>query len=83
MGEAGLRGPALRAYRDYCASNGLPPPFGSDDPAGLFAAGGWDLAAVTAAGGPDANYGRLPSTGSGLRPGWPHLVTGRLAATAP
>ncbi|HEV7707878.1 MAG TPA: SAM-dependent methyltransferase [Asanoa sp.] len=77
MGAAGLDVPAMRPYRDHLARNGLPPPFGSDDPAAVFAAGGWALDRITAAGGPGANYGRLPETGSGLRRGWPHLVTGQ------
>jgi methyltransferase (TIGR00027 family) len=77
MGAAGLNVPTMRAYRDHLARNGLPPPFGSDDPAAVFSAGGWALDQITAAGGPGANYGRLPETGGGLRPGWPHLVTGR------
>lgn len=80
MGTAGLHGPAMRAYRDYCARNDLPPPFGSDDPATLFRDGGWTPDLITAAGAPGANYGRLPETATGLRPGWPHLVTGRSPA---
>ncbi|WP_239097428.1 class I SAM-dependent methyltransferase [Asanoa ferruginea] len=77
MGAAGLSVPAMQPFRDHLARNGLPPPFGSDDPAAVFADGGWALADLTAAGGPGANYGRLPETGSGLRRGWPHLVTGQ------
>ncbi|GAA5001458.1 SAM-dependent methyltransferase [Actinopolymorpha pittospori] len=79
MGAAGLHAPAMRAYRDHCVRNNLPLPFGSDDPATLFTTGGWAPERITAAGAPDANYGRLPEIGSGPHPGWPHLVTARLA----
>jgi methyltransferase (TIGR00027 family) len=81
MGAAGLHGTAMLAYREYCARNHLPPPFGSDDPATLFRNGGWAPDLITGAGAPEANYGRLPETARGPRPGWPHLVTGRLSAS--
>jgi methyltransferase (TIGR00027 family) len=68
MGATGLVGPGLDAYRRYAASAGLPPPFGSDDPARLFAGAGWAGAVVSRAGGPDANFGRLPEVPDG-RPG--------------
>jgi methyltransferase (TIGR00027 family) len=76
MSAAGLDQPAMNSYRDYCARQGLPPPFGSDDPAALLAAGGWRPGPITAPGAPDANYGRLPVAAGGVRPGRPHLVTG-------
>ena len=49
----------MEAYRRYCAANGLPPPFGHDDPAALLAANGWDIEHLTWAGAPDANFGRI------------------------
>jgi methyltransferase (TIGR00027 family) len=69
--------PSMGAYRDYCARIGIPPPFGTDDPEALLLAGGWHPEAITAPGAPDANYGRLPATPGGVRPGRAHLVTGR------
>jgi methyltransferase (TIGR00027 family) len=77
MGAAGLRTPAMQPYRDYCASHGLPPPYGSDDPAALLRAGGWRPEEITKPGAPDANYGRLPAAPAGVRPGATHLVTAR------
>jgi methyltransferase (TIGR00027 family) len=76
-GTLGLHSPAMQPYRDWCAANGVPPPFGSDDPVGLFEAGGWQLGHVTAPGAPDANYGRLRPQPGGVMPGRVHLVTGR------
>jgi hypothetical protein len=67
IGTAGLDSPAMRSYRVWCAQNDTPPPFGADDPAGLFAAGGWQVAQITSPGAPHANYGRLPQTAR-----WPH-----------
>jgi hypothetical protein len=55
----------MQPYRAWCARNGVPPPFGTDDPVALFTAGGWQLQHVTAPGGPDANYGRLPRKKAG------------------
>jgi methyltransferase (TIGR00027 family) len=81
MGTTGMDGAAMQAFRDYRERNHLPPPFGSDDPAAVFATGGWHPDLVTTPGGPEANYGRLPPVPTGLRPGWPHLVTGRLSQT--
>jgi methyltransferase (TIGR00027 family) len=80
IGKAGLDSPAMQPYRDWCERNGVPPPFGSDDPVGLFEAGGWQLDHVTAPGASDANYGRLPIGPDGVIPGRPHLVVGRLSA---
>jgi methyltransferase (TIGR00027 family) len=76
-GTAGLDSPVMRPYREWCRRNGVPPPFGTDDPRALFAAGGWRSEQVTAPGAPDANYGRLPPRPSGLIPGSTHLATGR------
>ena len=75
-GTAGLDSPAMATYRAWCADNGVPPPFGTDDPAGLFTAGGWPVGHVTAPGAPDANYGRLATQPGGVIPGRTHLVTG-------
>lgn len=76
--NAGVRDvPAIRAYREYRARNGIPEPYGSDDPVALLGSGGWYAEAVTAPGAPDANFGRLPAAPGGVRPGRPHLVTGR------
>jgi methyltransferase (TIGR00027 family) len=36
---------------------------------------GWQLQHVTAPGGPDANYGRLPPQKGGLIPGRTHLIS--------
>jgi methyltransferase (TIGR00027 family) len=56
---------------------GVPPPFGTDDPLSLLAAGGWPVEHATAPGAPDANYGRLAPQPSGVIPGRTHLVIGR------
>lgn len=80
IGRAGLDGPAMRPYRQWCDRNDAPPPFGSDDPAGLLVAGGWQLGRVTAPGAPDANYDRLPTQPDGVIAGRTHLVVGRLPA---
>jgi methyltransferase (TIGR00027 family) len=74
MGTSGLSGPALRPYREWCERTGNPPPFGCDDPAGLFERGGWRLVAASPPGAPDANFGRLPPLPSGVLPGAPHFV---------
>lgn len=79
IGTTGLDSPAMQPYRNWCAANDVPPPFGADDPTTLLTAGGWELADVTAPGAADANYGRLPAQPGGLLPGRTHLVTGRLA----
>jgi methyltransferase (TIGR00027 family) len=81
IGTAGLDGPAMRPYRDWCAANGQPPPFGADDPVALMGAGGWHAVDITAPGAPEANYGRLRPQPPGLIPGRTHLVTGQLPAT--
>jgi methyltransferase (TIGR00027 family) len=80
IGTAGLDGPKMRPYRDYCERTGLPPPFGADDPAALLESGGWQPYAITAPGAPEANWGRLPAAPAGVFPGRTHLVVGRLAA---
>jgi methyltransferase (TIGR00027 family) len=77
IGAAGLHSPVMEPYRAWCERNGVPPPFGSDDPLALFAAGGWQLEHVTAPGAPDANYGRLPPQAGGVIPGRTHLVIGQ------
>ncbi|GIH21218.1 class I SAM-dependent methyltransferase [Rugosimonospora africana] len=69
--------PSMRAYQEYRARHGIPEPYGCDDPAALLRSGGWYPEAITAPGAPDANYGRLPAAPGGVRPGRPHLVTGR------
>lgn len=55
----------------------VPPPFGTDDPVGLFAAGGWPVTSVTAPGAPEANFGRFHPLPPGLHPGHVHLVHSR------
>ena len=80
VGAAGLDSPQLLPYRTWCERNGTPPPFGSNDPVALFAAGGWPPGYVTAPGAPDASYGRLPPQPGGVIPGRTHLVTGQLEA---
>jgi methyltransferase (TIGR00027 family) len=80
MGTARFDGPLMARYREYGARHGIPPPFGTDDPAGLFAGGGWVAEAISAPGAPGANYGRFPEVAGGVRPGWPHLVVARPAA---
>ncbi len=75
VGTAGLDAPAMDSYRAWCESNGVPPPFCSDDPVALLAAGGWEVEHVTAPGAPDANYGRLPPQAPDVVPGRTHLVT--------
>jgi methyltransferase (TIGR00027 family) len=77
IGTAGLDSPAMQPYRVWCARNGVPPPFGTNDPVALLAAGGWQLEHITAPGAPDANYGRLAAQKGGHIPGRTHLVTGR------
>jgi methyltransferase (TIGR00027 family) len=78
IGTVGLDSPAMRPYRTWCADHDVPPPFGTDDPVALFAAGGWRIDHVTAPGAPDANYGRLRGQPAGLVPGRTHLVTAAL-----
>ena len=83
IGAAGLGSPVMRPYTEWCELNEVPPPFGSDDPLALFAAGGWQLEHVTAPGAPDANYGRLAPQAGGVIPGRTHLVIGqRLPSSA-
>jgi methyltransferase (TIGR00027 family) len=77
MGATGLRSPAMQPYRDHCAREGLPPPYGSDDPEALLRSGGWRPDSILMPGAPDANYGRLRPVPAGVRPGATHLVTGR------
>jgi methyltransferase (TIGR00027 family) len=77
-GTAGLNSPVMQPYRAWCECNGVPPPFGTDDPLALFAVGGWQPKHLTAPGAPDANYGRLPSQPAGVIPGRTHLVIGQL-----
>jgi methyltransferase (TIGR00027 family) len=80
MGAAGLEAPSMHAYRDHCARNGLPPPFGSDDPAGLLAEAGWRPRTLVVPGGPDANFARLPAAPAGGHPGAPHFVIAGLSS---
>ncbi|HEX5117340.1 MAG TPA: class I SAM-dependent methyltransferase [Pseudonocardiaceae bacterium] len=75
IGTVGLDSPAMRPYRTWCADNGVPPPFGTDDPEALCTAGGWRVDHITAPGAPDANYGRLRDRPAGFVPGRTHLVT--------
>jgi methyltransferase (TIGR00027 family) len=75
IGTTGLDSPAMQTYRDWCAHNNVPPPFGADDPAALLSAGGWQIKVLTAPGAPDANYGRLRVQPAGLIPGRTHLLT--------
>ena len=77
IGTVGLDSPVMQPYRAWCARNGVPPPFGTDDPLALLTAGAWQPGHVTAPGAPDANYGRLPRAGAGVMPGRTHLVTGQ------
>ncbi|MER7283961.1 SAM-dependent methyltransferase [Dactylosporangium sp. NPDC000244] len=79
IGTAGLDSPAMQGYRHWCDRNGVPPPFGADDPAALLHAGGWRADHITAPGAPDANYGRLPAQPGGLISGRTHLVTAIVA----
>jgi methyltransferase (TIGR00027 family) len=74
MAAAGLNGPAMQPYRDHCASHGLPPPFGSDDPVGLLDAAGWQPEVIVVPGAPGANYGRLPSVPAGPIAGATHFI---------
>jgi methyltransferase (TIGR00027 family) len=79
LSATGLSVPAMRAYRDYCQRQNLPPPFGSDDPAALLAEAGWRPERITYAGDPSANFGRLPTAGGRHRPAF---VTGSRAEPA-
>lgn len=81
-GTTGLDSPSMQPYRAWCERNGVPPPFGTDDPLALFAAGGWQPWHVTAPGAPGANYGRLPPQAGGVIPGRIHLVTGQQRSVA-
>jgi methyltransferase (TIGR00027 family) len=84
MSAAGLIRPQMAAYLKYCAANGVPPPFGHDDPASLFTANGWNIDRLTFAGAPDANYGRFVARAPApacTPPQRAHLVTGRRAPT--
>jgi methyltransferase (TIGR00027 family) len=76
-GTTGLDAPVMQPYRAWCERNDVPPPFGTDDPLALFAAGGWQPMHVTAPGAPDANYGRLPQQAGGVIPGRTHLIIGQ------
>ena len=78
VSATGLDSPVMRPYRAWCERNGVPQPFGTDDPVALLAAGGWQPGHVTAPGAPDANYGRLPPQAGGVILGRIHLVTGQL-----
>jgi methyltransferase (TIGR00027 family) len=73
-GTAGLSGPAMRPYLDWCARTGSPPPFGCDDPGGLFARGGWRMVSASPPGAPDANFGRLRALPAGVLRGSTHFV---------
>lgn len=81
-GMTGLDSPTMEPYRTWCADNGVPPPFGTNDPTTLFATGGWQIEHITAPGAPDANYGRLAPQQGGFIPGRTHLVTGSVASPA-
>jgi methyltransferase (TIGR00027 family) len=83
MGAAGLNGPAMQPYRDHCASHGLPPPFGSDDPVGMLDAAGWQLETIAVPGAPGANYGRLPSVPDGPIAGATHFIAAYTPQTDP
>jgi methyltransferase (TIGR00027 family) len=76
IGSAGLDSQMMRPYREWCAANGQPPPFGSSDPAGLLSAGGWRPERVSVPGASGANFGRLPDRPDGQTPGSTHLVVG-------
>jgi methyltransferase (TIGR00027 family) len=76
-GTTGFDSPMMQPYRAWCARNGLPSPFGTDDPLGLVTAGGWQPEHVTAPGAHDAHYGRLVPQEAGLIPGRTHLITAR------
>ncbi|MFI5909622.1 class I SAM-dependent methyltransferase [Dactylosporangium sp. NPDC051541] len=78
-GTTGLDSPAMQGYRDWCDRNGVPPPFGTDEPAALLHAGGWRADHISTPGAPDANYGRLPAQPGGPQPGRTHLVTAVVA----
>lgn len=58
--------PQMRAYLDWLAASGRPPPFCHDDPAALLGAAGWRLDGVVQMGQPEANYGRMPALPAGL-----------------
>ncbi len=82
FGTGLLRLPGMQPTLAWRAGSGLPPPFCTDEPAALFAAGGWRPDRVTYPGAPDASYGRL--AGANARSGLPadatmrtYLVTGR------
>jgi len=47
----------------FLASAGRPPPFATDDPAGLLASCGWAGAEITEPGDRGGTYGRLPEVG--------------------
>ena len=81
MSADGLRQPAMEPYRRYCDAQGLPPPFGHDDPAALLTANGWQVGHLTYAGAPDANFGRIVARpDADPRSGRAHLVTGETPA---
>jgi methyltransferase (TIGR00027 family) len=59
-GQSALNDPAFTFWLERMATNGIIGGcFGTDDPAALLAAHGWD-AVVTEYGDPDANFGRWP-----------------------
>lgn len=59
--------PAMAPYLDWLERSGLPPPFGTDDPAELLAGCGWSVELSTSPGAPDVSHGRLPA-GATARP---------------
>ena len=78
-GSSGLDSPAMRPYLDWCHRTGAPPPTGHDDPAALFATGGWTVEALCTPGAPEANYGRLHLQPPGPVPGRVHFVRAGLS----
>jgi methyltransferase (TIGR00027 family) len=63
---AGVRSlPVMQPYLRWLAANGLPPPFGTDDPAALFAGCGWVPESIHSPGQANVSYGRIPPRAAG------------------
>ena len=66
---------SMQPYLRWLESMHRPPPFCTDDPAGLFAACGWSLAKIVEPGEPEANFGRLRSRSPGQGTNRTYLIT--------
>jgi len=61
IGTGVFRFPYTRVFLERLAAAGSPWQFGTDDPAGVVAASGWDVVRLDEPGRPGADYGRWPA----------------------